>query len=82
MDGTCVYRYFTGNDESCSISFGGTFTLTSINFDTESCCDKITLYPSGALYSGVTGPNNVLASSMTWTTDVSVSSYGFYICAS
>ena len=75
-------RYYSVHGESCSISFGGTFTLTSIQFDTEVCCDKITLSPSGALYSGLTGPNNVLASSMTWTTDASIESFGFYICAS
>ena len=91
MAPNCVYRWYYGNNEDCTISFGGTFTLTAYGtFGTEECCDKITVYPSGAQYSGTTGPNNVLASYMTWTTDYAIAydqiAYpqydGWYICAS
>ena len=63
--------------------------LTSHHFSTERGYDKVTVNGvqySGVQYSGVqyigpTGPNGVVASSMTWSSDGSVVRPGWKICA-
>jgi hypothetical protein len=52
--------------------------LTSWAFSTEHVYDKVTV--NGVQYSGSTGPDGVVASSMTWWSDGSVVRDGWKIC--
>ena len=68
------------NYEECSVTFTQPATLSSSYFQTEACCDKMTV--NGNRYSGSTSPNGVVASSLTWSSDYSVLSGGFKVCLS
>ena len=66
-------------DDECTVTFSPSAVLTSSAFSTESGYDKLTV--NGVQYSGSTGPYGVVASSMTWSSDHSVVSPGWKICA-
>ena len=56
-------------------------TLSTSEFNTESCCDSITV--GGTRYAGTSGPSGVVMSAgdtMTWNSDGSVTQTGFTIC--
>ena len=83
FDGTCVTdgsgNY--GNSERCTITANTAVTLSTTEFSTESCCDRITV--GGLSYKGSSGPSGVSMSAgetMTWYTDGSVTNTGFTIC--
>jgi hypothetical protein len=70
------------NYASCTIRANIPMTLHVLQFDTESCCDKLTV--GGVQYSGSSGPNGVqmtVGQVMTWNSDSSVTEPGFTICA-
>ena len=72
------------NSQTCTASFSGPATLSSSYFSTEPCCDKVYTARVGTAgevpYSGSSGPNGVVATSLRWYTDGSVLGYGFKIC--
>ena len=79
-DASCTSPSGTyNNNEECTVTFPPSSLLTSSAFSTESRYDKVTV--NGVPYSGSTGPNGVVASSMTWSSDHSVVSPGWKICA-
>ena len=79
-DASCTSPSGTyNNNEECTVTFPPSSLLTSSAFSTESGYDKVTV--NGVQYSGSTGPNGVVASSMTWSSDHSVVSQGWKICA-
>jgi len=70
-----------GNGEDCTIRVTEAGTLTATQFDTESCCDHVTI--GGTPYRGSTGPNGVAVaagSNFTWHSDFSVTNAGWTIC--
>ena len=62
----------------CTVTFSSSAVLTSWAFSTEHVYDKVTV--NGVQYSGSTGPDGVVASSMTWWSDGSVVRDGWKIC--
>ena len=66
--------------EYCSISFAQEVMLSVHLFDTESCCDRLTVNGYDT-YGGSDGPDGVMASSMSWSSDYSANQHGFKICA-
>jgi hypothetical protein len=71
------------NGERCEFTLSGPGSLSSTAFSTESCCDH--LHIGGASYSGGTIPTGVLAdvaTSISWSTDGSVTRSGWEVCAS
>jgi hypothetical protein len=79
-DASCTSPSGTyNNNEECTVTFPPSSVLTSYAFSTERGYDKVTV--NGVQYSGSTGPNGVVASSMTWSSDHSVVSQGWKICA-
>jgi hypothetical protein len=79
-DASCTSPSGTyNNNEECTVTFPPSSLLTSSAFSTESGYDKVTV--NGVQYSGSTGPYGVVASSMTWSSDHSVVSPGWKICA-
>ena len=91
-DASCTF--YSGskykNNEECTVNFSSavltswgfsipTFSLLfSPAFSTETAYDKVTV--NGVQYSGSMGPNGVVASSMTWSSDGSVVRGGWKIC--
>ena len=70
-----------GNNEACTIRVGAAGTLTATQFDTESCCDQVTI--GATRYNGSTGPYGVVVaagSTFTWISDYSVTNAGWTIC--
>ena len=71
-DASCTF--YSGskykNNEECTVTFSSSAVLTSWAFSTEHVYDKVTV--NGVQYSGSTGPDGVVASSMTWWSDGSV----------
>ena len=70
-----------GNGEACTIQMLQPGFLTSTEFDTEGCCDRVTV--GGTPYSGSTGPQNLSVSSgdtLSWRSDHSVANSGWTIC--
>ena len=59
------------NNEECTVTFSPSAVLTSSAFSTESGYDKLTVNGRVSKYSGSTGPHDVAASSMTWSSDLS-----------
>ena len=79
-DASCTSPSGTyNNNEDCTVTFPPSSVLTSSAFSTESGYDKVTV--NGVPYSGSRGPDCVVASSMTWSSDHSVVSQGWKICA-
>ena len=81
-----------GNDEACTVVANVELTLTATSFETESCCDKITITPlpgadsTGIPYSGGLddGPVNVsmaIGGTVSWSSDSSAVDPGFVLCA-
>ena len=64
--------------QSCQVAFVGSVVLQVHLFDTESCCDKMTV--GGIQYKGTAGPDGVSASSLSFVSDYSVQKSGFKIC--
>jgi len=70
-----------GNREACTVEVLGAGTLDATEFDTESCCDHVTI--GGTPYQGSTGPDGVAVAAdsiFTWTSDGSVTNDGWIIC--
>ena len=69
------------SNERCQVTFAQHVLLQVHLFDTESCCDKLTVDPSaaGIDYSGTDGPDGV-ASALSWSSDGSDVRDGFKIC--
>ena len=70
-----------GNSQACTITVNEAVLLSVTAFTTESCCDKLTV--NGVQYSGTNGPGGVqvaAGSTITWTSDSSVTRTGFQIC--
>ena len=89
VSGPCLYsRNFPGtynDNEQCSFYPYSTtvgMVLNTFSFQTESCCDKLTV--NGVQYQGTIGPSNVVLGSgeITWYTDYSVVYSGFQVCVS
>jgi hypothetical protein len=79
-DASCTSPSGTyNNNEDCTVTFPPSSVLTSDFFSTEFRYDKVTV--NGVPYSGSPGPNGVVASSMTWSSDGSVVNSGWKICA-
>ena len=87
VDGACArspnYPSNYGNSQSCTITptslAVGQF-LSATAFNTESGFDKLIV--NGATYDGTTGPSNVvLGSAFTWSSDYSITSTGWEVCA-
>ena len=66
------------SNEECTVTISPSAVLTSSAFSTESGYDKLTV--NGVQYSGSTGPNDVAASSMSWSSDYSMVHSGWKIC--
>ena len=68
--------------ESCQITFAQPVLLQVHLFDTESCCDTLTVDSStgGTAYSGTDGPDSVEASALSWSSDRSIVWGGFKVC--
>jgi len=69
------------DDEACTIRAEVAMSITATEFDTEECCDSITV--GATAYSGSTGPTNVQVAAGTvveWSTDGSVTGAGWTIC--
>jgi hypothetical protein len=70
-----------GNGENCNIRSVVAGFLTATEFDTEACCDKVTIGANE--YSGTEGPRDIpieAGSTFTWRTDGSVTAEGWTIC--
>ena len=70
-----------GNNEACTVQVNQAGVLTATEFDTESCCDHVTI--AGERYVGAVGPSNVAVaagSTFTWSSDGSVTNSGWTIC--
>ena len=83
--GTCVSDGVGNhaNNERCTVRAIRSLYATATYFQTESCCDRITIGTSQ--YAGTTGPANVqmaAGATMSWSSDGSVTSGGFIICGS
>lgn len=88
-DGYCVGRWSHnnnvnyGNNENCRITVNGPGTLGPCQiFDTESCCDKVTI--GDRQYSGNSCPEGAVieeGSSISWHSDGSVTRQGWEICS-
>ena len=80
-DASCTF--YSGSKykdyEECTVTFSSSAVLTSWAFSTEHEYDKVTV--NGVQYSGSTGPDGVVASSMTWRSDFSVVGDGWKICS-
>jgi hypothetical protein len=83
--GTCFrspnYPSDYGVDQTCTITTQDAVTLSVTAFSTEQTHDKLTV--NGVQYSGTTGPGGVqvsAGSTITWTSDGSVTRTGFQIC--
>jgi len=68
------------NNEACTIEFTGTVSLTVTTFSTESGFDRLSA-SDGTQYDGSSGPSNVETTSLQWSSDGSVTSSGFKVCA-
>ena len=87
VDGACArspnYPSEYGNSQSCTItptSLAVGQLLSATAFNTESGYDKLIV--NGATYDGTTGPSNVvLGSAFTWSSDYSITSTGWEVCA-
>lgn len=81
--GMCVSDLGYGNNEKCNVTAKVTLAnVTAVDFDTESCCDHVTI--NGFAYSGTTGPKGVLMPAgavLSWSSDYSVTLPGWTICA-
>ena len=67
-----------GNSEECEVTFARPVTLSVHLFETESCCDKVSV--NGEDYKGMVGPDGVDTSSLSFSSDLSVVNAGFKIC--
>ena len=70
------------SNENCQVTFAQPVLLHVYFFDTESCCDKLTVDPStgGTAYSGTDGPHGVEASALSWSSDGTRVRGGFKVC--
>ena len=83
-EGLCVTdgSGYYGNYESCVFRPLMKFTLSTEEFETESCCDSLTV--NGHKYSGSSGPEGVKVdsdSAFVWRSDSSATYRGFKVCA-
>ena len=83
--GACVrsanFPQAYGTGESCTIGVASPVEITVNAFETENCCDKLTV--NGVQYSGYSGPpdGTILdGGNIIWYTDFSVTKPGFKIC--
>jgi hypothetical protein len=70
-----------GNSQACTITVNEAVLLSVTAFSTESGYDRLTV--NGVQYSGTNGPGGVqvaAGSTITWTSDSSVTRTGFQIC--
>merc|ERR1712100_332913 len=70
-----------GNNEHCTIKALRYFSITATEFDTESGCDHLTI--GGSRYSGSQGPRGLplaQGTELVWSSDHSVTGYGFKVC--
>ena len=70
------------NNEWCSVTSDRPVVLETIHFDTESCCDKVTI--GDRQYSGHSCPEGAVieeGSSISWHSDGSVTRQGWEICS-
>ena len=84
-DGQCVTSGIGvyGNNEACVIELQRSGRVSSTEFDTERCCDHVTI--NGTQFSGTTGPDGFAvtpSSTIRWSSDYSVSRTGWTICCS
>ena len=86
-DGTCVTDGIGSysNNERCTIEATAAVTLRVDAFDTESCCDRITIrsvqYSGSSTSDGPAGVRMSAGETMTWRSDGSVTRSGWAICA-
>lgn len=76
-------RGMYADNESCEIRIDGPATLSVETFETESCCDHLSI--DGQSFDGGRSPDGMQVDSsttITWNTDSSVTNRGFEICAS
>jgi hypothetical protein len=82
--GTCAtspnYPNLYSNDENCIISAPVGATIYVLSFQTENCCDRLTV--NGVGYGGTSGPNGVVLadSDIVWYSDSSIRQSGWKIC--
>ena len=66
----------------CTVTVTGNAILTATVFDTESCCDH--LHVGSDIFSGSSGPGALFVetgTTVSWSTDFSVTRGGFRLCA-
>ena len=71
--------------DACTITITGTASLSATSFETESCCDYLTISPNAHQYGGDYGPSGVHVSSGTtveWHADSSATRSGWELCLS
>ena len=81
VEGACVTIPYERPHEFCELSVAVAGTLRTSWFETESCCDKLSV--DGASYSGPVGPNVThlsLGSTLLWRTDFTVPTTGWTVC--
>ena len=73
-----------GNNERCSLRLSSPGTLVASQFNTESCCDRLTVRDGASeeIFRGSTGPDNLVVTDATisWRSDGSIVRPGFRIC--
>ena len=70
-----------GNDEACTVRVNQAGFLNATEFDTETCCDYVTI--GGTEFSGLDGPHGVAVSAgstFQWQSDYGTTNAGWTIC--
>jgi len=83
IDGDCIsssnHPSNYGNREECSINLYGDVTISVDAFNTERCCDKLTV--GGSSYSGSSGPpSGSYSGVISWSSDFSATKSGWKLC--
>ena len=71
-----------GPSENCKVQALRPLFVTATEFDTEECCDDLTV--AGARYAGSNGPQGLsvdAGAELVWTSDGSEYRSGFKVCA-
>jgi hypothetical protein len=79
MDGNSDGNY--GDNQECRASMLLDAALNAVEFDTESCCDTLTI--GGTVFGGTDGPSNFVVSEgdeILWSSDFSVNAGGWKVC--